>query len=111
MKNLITLLIVLLSISGYSQLPTDTIGYDSVNVRVIDSLVEVYVNEARVERGNTPLEINNDLREHSYNHSEWMLVNNKFEHSAGGVVGECCLDGSLWGGETYENNAKTLVNL
>ena len=111
MKNLITLLITLLSLNGTSQLPTDTIGHDGVNVKLLDSLVEVYVNEERVSRGIKPLLITKERRVHSYNHSEWMLVNNKFEHSAGGVVGECCLDGSLWGGETYENNAKTLVNL
>ena len=50
MKNLITLLIVLISLTGYSQLPTDTIGYDGINVRLLDSLVEVYVNEERINR-------------------------------------------------------------
>ena len=69
MKNLITLLIVLLSISGYSQSPTDTIGYDGVNVKLLDSLVEVYVNEEMINRIIKPIEIDKKIKSHSIKHS------------------------------------------
>ena len=109
MKNLITLLIVLLSISGYSQLPTDTIGHDGVNVKLLDSLVEVYVNEERINYGVKPLEISEGVRNHSYTHSQWMVDNDKFEHSKGSLTVECCLATLIYGGLTYEVVAIRMV--
>ena len=110
MKNLITLLIVLFSLSGVSQSPTDTLGHDGINISLLDSLVEVYINEGRVNYGVKPLKVNKVVREHAYKHTNWMVDNNKFEHSKGSLIVECCLIGGIWGAETYEFAAKGLVN-
>jgi uncharacterized protein YkwD len=109
MKNLITLLITLLSLNGTSQLPTDTIGYDGINVRLLDSLVEVYVNEERINYGVKPLEISEGVRNHSYTHSQWMVDNDKYEHSKGSITVECILTTLIYGGLTYEVASKRIV--
>jgi uncharacterized protein YkwD len=108
MKKLITLLTILISLTGYSQLPTDTIGYDGINVRLLDSLVEVYVNEERINRRIKPIEIDKKIKSHSIKHSEWMVENNKFEHSKGNM-GECCLATLIYRELTYEVVAKRMV--
>ena len=110
MKNLITLLIVLFSLSGVSQSSTDTLGHDGINISLLDSLVEVYVNELRVNRGINILEFNVGVKEHSYNHSNWLVKNNKFEHSTG-IIGECILICGVWGISTYEEAAKALLSV
>ena len=108
MKKLITLLTILISLTGYSQLPTDTIGYDGINVRLLDSLVEVYVNEERINYGVKPLEISEGVRNHSYTHSQWMVDNDKYEHSTD-TYGECILTTLNYGGLTYEVASKRIV--
>lgn len=111
MKNLITLLTILITLNGYSQLPTDTIGFDGINTRLLDSLTIVYLNEERVSRGLDPLIVNDFLNDHALKHTQWMVDNKKFEHSATGMVnGECCSIGGIWGAETYEFAARASIN-
>ena len=107
MKNLLLIIVTLLSLNGTSQLPTDTIGHDGVNVKLLDSLVEVYVNEERVSRSIKPLLITKERRVHSYNHSQWMVDNDKFEHSQ--YPSECIIMTYVYNKTTYNKIAKTLV--
>jgi uncharacterized protein YkwD len=107
MKNLLLIIVTLLSLNGTSQLPTDTIGHDGVNVKLLDSLVEVYVNEERVSRSIKPLLITKERRVHSYNHSQWMVDNDKFEHSQ--YPSECILMKYVYVKATYIEIAKKMV--
>ena len=107
MKNLLLIIVTLLSLNGTSQLPTDTIGYDGINVRLLDSLVEVYVNEERVSRGIKLLLITKERRVHSYNHSQWMVDNDKFEHSQ--YPSECIIMKYVYVKATYIEIAKKMV--
>lgn len=108
MKKLITLLFVLTSFLGYSQSPKDTIGDKGLNVHLLDSLVEVYVNQERADRGIQPLIINEERKSHSYKHSQWMVENNKFEHSEG--VSENIIMSYIYHKKTYEQAAKSIVD-
>ena len=49
MKKLITLLLVLLTLNGYSQTPID---YDNIDYLLLDTLIIGEVNKRRVVMGN-----------------------------------------------------------
>ena len=80
MKKLITLLLVLVSISGYSQnyKPTDKLEYfDSSNILYMEKLIAKRVNMYRKELGLKPLIWNDTLKPMTDHHSYYMLHNNE----------------------------------
>jgi hypothetical protein len=82
MKKLITLLLVLVSISGYSQnyKPTDKLEYfDSSNILYMEKLIAKRVNMYRKELGLKPLIWNDTLKPMTDHHSYYML-HNTHEH-------------------------------
>ena len=103
MKNLITLLITLLSISGYSQSEKSQI--DSAVV-----IMHQLTNEYRVENRLDTLELTEDLNKKAQAHAEWMYNTKRFEHSKEDV-GENCHKGAIWNSHnTYQPTKKWVIN-
>jgi len=102
MKNLITLLITLLSISGYSQSEKSQI--DSAVV-----IIHQLTNEYRVGYGLDTLELSEDLNKKAQAHAEWMYNTKRFEHSKDNV--ENIFKGSVWNSyNTYQPTKKWVIN-
>jgi uncharacterized protein YkwD len=74
MKNLITLLIVLISLTGYSQSEKSQI--DSAVV-----IIHQLTNEYRVGYGLDTLELSEDLNKKAQAHAEWMYKTKRLVHS------------------------------
>ena len=108
MKKLITLLTILITLKGYSQLPTDTIGFDGINAELLDSLVMTYINQERVKHNMSIINTTQDLKDVAYKHTEWMVLNKSFVHSGNGYR-ECINDGSIWDKQTYNEAAASIV--
>jgi uncharacterized protein YkwD len=102
MKKLITLLIVLLSISGYSQSEKSQI--DSAVV-----IIHQLTNEYRVGYGLDTLELSEDLNKKAQAHAEWMYNTKRFEHTKEDV-GENILDGAVWNSHgTYQPTKQWVI--
>ncbi len=102
MKNLITiLLIVLLSISGYSQSEKSQI--DSAVI-----IIHQLTNEYRGEYGLDTLELSEDLNKKAQAYAEWMYKTKRFEHSKNNV--ENCHKGAIWNSHnTYQPTKQWVI--
>ena len=74
MKKLITLLLVLVTLNGYSQSEKSQI--DSAVV-----IIHQLTNEYRGEYGLDTLELSEDLNKKAQAYAEWMYKTKRFEHS------------------------------
>ena len=103
MKNLITLLIVLISLTGYSQNnPKDTvhITYEYCDEEYISELIIKFINEHRASRGKKPLTVTDELTDYTQSHADKLTKENKYYHSD--IGGECdnCMGECINQGET-----------
>ncbi len=83
MKNLITLLFVLVSVIGMTQdfKPTDKFYYlDSTNLPYVESLIAERVNMYRKEKGLSPLVWNDTLKPMCDHHSYYMTHAHDMDH-------------------------------
>jgi uncharacterized protein YkwD len=102
MKKLITLLIVLLSISGYSQSEKSQI--DSAVV-----IIHQLTNEYRVGYRLDTLELSEDLNKRAQSHAEWMYNTKRLEHTKEDI-GENILKGAVWNSyNTYQPTKQWVI--
>jgi uncharacterized protein YkwD len=101
MKNLITLLTILISLNGYSQSEKSQI--DSAVV-----IMHQLVNEYRVKYGLDTLELSEVLNKRAQSHAKWMYDTKKFEHSVGNP--ENILKGAVWNSyNTYQPTKQWVI--
>jgi len=113
MKSItIILLLLFTSTLGLSQAPTSLIGRDSINHRLLDSLIIVVVNMKRSEIKVPALKYNPVIFKFAYDHGVWMSANDKYEHSnpAASEYAECIAAGFMWERTSYIEEAKLIVN-
>ena len=72
MKHLITLLLVILTLNGYSQTPID---YDNIDYLLLDTLIIAEVNKRRVSLGNPKIKYSPTIRKGISIHQTNILVN------------------------------------
>ena len=104
MKKLITLLIVLISLTGHSQSEKSQI--DSAVV-----IIHQLVNEYRGKYGLDTLELSEDLNKKAQSHAEWMYKTKRFEHSKDNDIdGENCYKGVVWNSyNTYQPTKQWVI--
>lgn len=88
MKIIILVLVLINSIS-YSQTLDSKIGGDSINTKLLNSLVIDQINYERSIRGLSKLSLSKEVSDAAVKHNNWMIKFNKFEHSHNGL-GEIC---------------------
>jgi len=94
MKQLITLLLVLISLIGYSQTkPTDIIKEGDIDTLFIEQLIFQHINDYRKSRKRSELKWDEEVAEGSRNHSKWMTDNDVFMHDTvgGHFFNECIM--------------------
>ena len=101
MKKLITLLLVLVTLNGYSQSEKSQI--DSAVV-----IIHQLTNEYRGEYGLDTLELSEDLNKKAQAYAEWMYKTKRFEHSKNNV--ENCHKGAIWNSHnTYQPTKQWVI--
>jgi len=112
MKKILTLLLVLISLIGYSQTkPTDIIKEGDIDTLFIEQLIFQHINDYRKSRKRSELKWDEEVAEGSRSHSKWMTDNDVFMHDTmGGDFFNECIMGTvvLPGFETYEDLAEEI---
>ena len=109
MKNLMLVLVLLVSGIGFGQKPTDSIPEHNINLELFNQCVVDAVNVERKKRGLKPFIVTDGAMEFSKEHTEWMVETGKFEHSKNDTYGEVCNKLGFFDGNTYEEASKRIV--
>jgi len=112
MKRITIIIVLFISTLGITQTSTSLIGRDSINHRLLDSLIIVAVNNQRSIVKSPALKYNPVIFKFASDHSVWMSVNNKYEHSnpAFREYAECLAAGFMWERTSYIEEAEMIVN-
>ena len=103
----------LLSGAIHATEPTDTLEIDSNGIKYLEYLTVVEINKYRMSKGLLPVEWNDSASYECRKYSEFLRKENKFGHFAplSHHDGENISNTGYNGADTYEENAKTIVQI
>jgi uncharacterized protein YkwD len=81
MKNLLSILSILISSVVYGVSPSDKVDVNNIDVEYLEGLVLEKINEYRVSKGLNSLELNKSEINYSRKHSEKMVKEEKLFHN------------------------------
>lgn len=112
MKRILSIIFLTVSLIGYSQKSTDTIGIDAskVNWNLLHDLMIKEVNSERVKLGLPEMIKDSSAMAFVKVHTISMKEKGLY-HSNDRTYGECCLQGFLGATLTYEEGAKALISI
>ncbi len=112
MKNVLTILFIVIANLVYGQKSTDIVIRDKVNADLLEKLMLDEINVYRKSKGLQPLMLDSNLFKQSRKHSEWMDSNKKLQHTVGGnYFSECIFNAGYSNGYSYAVNAKNLIRV
>ena len=77
----LTLILILFVTSSFSQTPDSQIGNDSLNTKLLDELIIKEINNERKYARSRALVYNKSIADRTHKHVDWMILEDKFEHS------------------------------